>query len=96
MTLPNITTKGMTLKDWIWIIGSGCAVVGSWYVMGQDISYLKQTAAKQEIVDGKQDIAMKGLRDELTHTINRNADEIKLDIRELRNDINRRSELKPR
>jgi hypothetical protein len=89
MTLPSMSTKGMTLKDWIWIIGSGAAVVGSWAVLGNDVTTLKEAREAQVTRDNRQDDQMRDNRNEVIGAINRNADEIKEEIRGLRREIHK-------
>lgn len=90
MTLPQ-GFKDMSVKDWIWIIGAIGAVIGSWYVMGQDIQTLKSAVAAQSKVDEKQDEFAKEQRQEVITLIYRTTDEIKAELKEIRKDIRGRN-----
>jgi hypothetical protein len=83
----NVPLKDISVKDWIWIIGAGASVVGSWFIMGHDISALKDASAAQIVRDNRQDDQMRDNRNEVIGSINRTSDEIKEEIRELRREI---------
>ena len=89
MNIP-INFKSVNFKDWVWIIGSATAVIGSWFVMGQDVSSLKQAVAKQEVIDKLQNENAEKQRLETQSLIYRTTDEIKEEIRELRRDLKRK------
>ncbi len=84
----------MSIKDWIWVIGSGMAVVGSWAVLGSDVSNLKAAVASQVVIDNRQNDIIMNLREEILLSLRRLEDagerrdtEIKDEIRELRREI---------
>ena len=85
----NLDFKSLNARDWIYIIGAVLAVLGTYAVMGQDIKHIQEQQDKQEYRDNKQDSDTYNARLELIAIINRQSDEIKQEIRELRGDISR-------
>jgi len=85
----NLDFKSLNVRDWIYIIGAVLAVLGTYAVMGQDIKHIQEQQDKQEYRDNKQDSDTYNARLELIVIINRQSDEIKQEIRDLRTDVSR-------
>ena len=85
----NLDFKSLNARDWIYIIGAVLAVLGTYAVMGQDIKHIQEQQDKQEYRDNKQDSDTYNARLELIVIINRQSDEIKQEIRDLRTDVSR-------
>lgn len=90
MSLPDF--KNFTLKDWMYFAGVIITLVMSWAVLNERVESLRIDAKahelRQEVIDAKQDVAVKDTRDELKQEIRNQTQEIKAEIRDLRSYLN--------
>lgn len=89
MSLPDF--KNFTTKDWMYFIGVIITLVMSWAVLNERVESLRVDAkamvVRQEVIDARQDIAVKDAREELKQEIRAQTQEIKQEIRDLRSYI---------
>jgi predicted Holliday junction resolvase-like endonuclease len=91
MSLPDF--KNFTLKDWMYFVGVIITLIMSWAVLNERVEALRIDARaheiRQEVIDQRQDAAVKEAREELKQEIRNQTQEIKQEIRDLRSYINK-------
>lgn len=87
MAVPDF--KNFTVKDWMYFAGVLITLAMAWAVVTERVETLrvdaKATVLRQEVIDARQDIAIKDAREELKQEIRNQTQEIKEEIRDLRN-----------